>query len=90
MPLDDFAALPAADDAEVCPFIERFVGGERRVMSVAGAVGLVRAAGTSGPPRLLPVTAAHRSDLLTFAAASSSVSSTRAAPPCHGYREGSS
>lgn len=67
MSIEDFAALPATDDADIRPFVERITRGERRAMSAAGAVALARTAGTSGPPRLLPVTAAQRSDLLAFA-----------------------
>ncbi len=67
MPLKAFAQLPATTDADLRPFVERILGGERRAISAAGAVAMARTAGTTGPPRLLPVTAALRADLLAFA-----------------------
>jgi hypothetical protein len=66
MPLEEFASLPAAGAEEVAPFVERIVAGEREAMTVPGALALVRTSGATGPPRLLPITAAHRRDLLAF------------------------
>ncbi len=67
MPLAEFAAVAATGAADVEPFIARVIGGERAAMWREGAVALVRTTGTTGPSRLLPVTAAHRADLLAFA-----------------------
>ncbi|HEX7126948.1 MAG TPA: GH3 auxin-responsive promoter family protein [Thermodesulfobacteriota bacterium] len=67
MPLSDLVDVPPTGPGDVEPFVARIVDGERDAMWTEGAVGLVRTTGTTGGARLLPLTAAHRRDLLAFA-----------------------
>jgi hypothetical protein len=67
LPLSELADLPAIGVADALPFVARIIGGERDAMWTEGAVGLVRTTGTTGTARLLPLTSAHRGDLLAFA-----------------------
>ena len=78
----DYArAVPIADYEVFRPFVKRIIGGEKRVLTCDDPYMFTTTSGTTGEPKLLPVTVKWREQMAALAIrATSLVSSGR--PPC--------